>query len=158
MSENIDAAAQLVVTTKRAVARLFNVRLETVIAWEKTRGMPVRSDGHYDLYDIMRWYEERQSVKKGGSHNTLAKEKLQLEIATKRLKLQKEAGELVSRAAAESKIETMFALVRTRLQAIPDELAATVPAKLRAQFVADCGHKIQLILRAMANWGGIDDE
>jgi len=144
------------VSTLGSVQRFFGISRPTVKEW-KNQGMP-SAHGSYDLREIFKWWlssgKFRHAAaavmqKKGSS---LDDEKLAIEIELKRLKLQREAGELVSRVAALATVESMFHRIRARLEAIPDELGASLPVNTRAVFIDDTKTKIRLILREMENW------
>jgi phage terminase Nu1 subunit (DNA packaging protein) len=147
---------EFVVNTLTAVARFFSVARPTVTEWRNS-GMPVRDDGRYDLSMIFHWWKdsEKGTRTKGTSSKppaSLETQKLEIEIAHKRLKLQMDAGELVNRELAYSTIESMFHRVRTRLEAIPEELSSSLPPDIRATYIEDSKQKIRLVLREMENW------
>jgi predicted transcriptional regulator len=136
----------------------------TVRHWLRHESFPRRDEQRgYDLAEVHHWVlafeaRKRKSAPQGEQTNAeLEHEKLQIDVAARKLKLQQQAGELVLRENAYSTIETMFHKVRTRLQAIPEELASSLPPEVRAEYVHDAKHKIRLILTEMSNWGIAED-
>jgi hypothetical protein len=83
-------------------------------------------------------------------------ERLWLENQRRELRLRTEAGELVSRTAAKAEVEQLFHAIRARLDAIPDEIAPSLPADLQAQVAADWKAKLKLIEKEIENWAGLE--
>ena len=107
--------------------------------------------GAYSLPEISRWirkkYEDEISSSLG---RDLEKEKLAIDVETRRLKLRHLAGELVDRAAAKAEIEQMINVIRSRLEAAPIELSTGLPPTMQADFIADAKHKVNLILTELS--------
>lgn len=147
---------EFVVRTMTSVARFFEVARPTLKDW-RNRGMPVREDSRYDLREIFRWWKAdklpriQHNQPKANTDN-LEQQKLEIEVAHKRLKLQIDAGELVQRELAHAMVENMFHRVRTRLEAIPEELSSSLPPEIRATYIEDAKQKVRLVLREMENW------
>jgi phage terminase Nu1 subunit (DNA packaging protein) len=150
---------EFVVPTLAGVQRFFNCSHQTSKEW-RNQGMPVRDDGKYDLKAIFDWWlskgkwrhtsHGKEAIAKARA--PLEEQKLEVEVDHKRLKLARDKGELVERELAHATVEEMFHRVRTRLEAIPEELAASMPPEIRAAMVDDARSKIRLILRQMEHW------
>ena len=148
---------EVVVSTLTAVQRFFDKSETTVHAW-KNQGMPVREDGRYSLKDIYDWYRSSGKMARVEGAElpadaALQKQKLEIDIASRRLKYNRELGALVDREAAKAAVTQLFHKVRTRLLAAPEELGSALPPDIRATYTADARHKIDLILKEMENWG-----
>lgn len=151
----------------KELAAFLGVSPNTIRHWFRRPDWPARDEERgFDLAKVHRWMLEREKAKTkpvaagdgdDKSAAQLAKDKLAVDVETRKLRLMKEAGELVLRKNAYATIEQMFHRVRTRLQAIPEELASSLPAEVRAEYVHDGKHKIRLILTEMANWGIAED-
>lgn len=135
------------------MGEFFGVNRRTVAEWA-ARGMP-GGDRLYPLDEIARWLRATiwtntappAGEDGGDSKDALEREKLQLENEARRLKLRKTAGELVSRSAAIAQVEQLFALLRARWEALPEELGAAAPPDVRADLIADWRSRIDLMHR-----------
>ena len=150
-------ADEFVVETLTAVQRFFGVSRTSTKEW-KNSGMPVRSDGRYDLKEVFDWWlaSERYTyaVTAGASQSSddLEHAKLAIEVDHKRLKYLRELNELVDRGAAKAAVAQMFHRVRARLLAAPEELASSLPAEIRSGYIEDAKHRVSLVLREMEMW------
>jgi hypothetical protein len=149
---------EFVYDTLTAVQRFFSVSRTATKEW-KNADMPVREDGRYDLKAIFDWWlageKYQYAVTAGASRRSpddLETAKLEIEVDHKRLKYQRELGDLVQREAAKAAVAQMFHRVRARLMAAPEELASSLPADTRSGYIADAKHRISLILREMELW------
>lgn len=146
---------EFVLPTLASVQRFFGISSATSKEWRR-QGMPVDGRGRYNLRDIFHWWLESGKADrwaaKRSKNVSLDDEKLAIDIEIKRLKLQREAGELVERLAAYACLEQMFHRVRTRLEAIPEEIGSSFPPETRATVIDDVKSKIRLILREMEHW------
>lgn len=130
--------------------RFFDVSREAFSQW-RAAGMPVEKDGSFDLIKIMRWKIKARGITTA-SEQQLKCEKLEIQNAAARLKLREQQGELVSRTVVKAKLSDLFHRIRSRLEALPGELATVVAASQRTEFVADAKHKVRLVLREMQSW------
>lgn len=148
---------EFVVDTLTAVQRFFAISRTAAKEWKNT-GMPVREDGRYDLKAIFEWWLASEKFRyavtalEKSSEEDLERAKLQVEVDHKRLRYARELGELVLRESAKAAVSQMFHRVRSRLLAAPEELASSLPADIRAGYIADAKHKVSLILREMELW------
>jgi hypothetical protein len=142
------------------IQRFFGISRTASKDW-KNSGMPVRSDGRYDLKEIFDWWKTTEkfayamgSHEPGGRANgeDLETQKLAIEVDHRRLKYLRELNELVDRDAAKAAISQMFHRVRARLLAAPEELASSLPSDMRAAYIEDAKHRVSLILREMELW------
>jgi phage terminase Nu1 subunit (DNA packaging protein) len=150
-----------VVGAVRDVAGFFGVSVETIAKWRQ-KGMPGKP-GKFPLDKIAQWVREtiypRQGAGQNGELSKAAAEhrKLMAEARTKELKLALLRGRLVERSAVMAENEQMFAKIKARLEAIPEEVGTSLPPALQQDIVADWQYKLNLILREIAGWseGGL---
>ena len=145
-------AGEIVKTQKELAAKLglSHRRVVQMVS----EGMPI-TEGAYSVDAALDWRSRNISVPSTHADDSkaeLEKAKLRIEVQRGELKLRKEAGELVERAAFESKVLQMFHRVRSRLQAIPGEVGSSIPPESRAETIADLQHKIALVLTEMEHW------
>lgn len=142
------------------VAAHFGVGLDTVKKWRTGPDpMPEKVKGRWPLDLIAQWRFARVMAPKESSERReeLELAKLETEVESKQLALRQKAGGLVDRAAAIATITEMFNRVRQRLMAAPEELASALPQSLRADFVVELKHKVNLILKEFESWSGDAD-
>jgi hypothetical protein len=148
---------EFVVDSLAAVQRFFGISRTAAKEWKNT-GMPIREDGRYDLKAVYQWwlagekYRYAVAARDAESDDDLEHAKLQIEVDHKRLKYQRELGELVGRDAAKSAVVQLFHRVRARLQAAPEELTTSLPQEIRTTVIEDAKHRVALILREMDLW------
>lgn len=136
------------------VAGFFGVELPTVKQWRCGPNPMPGNEGAWPLDEIARWRVAKAQalVRDPGLLSELEKENLELANLRHRIKLRKEAGELVDRAAAKATIAQMFHRIRGRLQAMPEELASGMPGDLRNRLLVEIQDRMRLLLREMENW------
>ena len=138
-----------------AVAAFFGVNRNTITTWI-ANGMPRLAGRKYDLSAIAIWWRENvlPNVNQASEDSTegLEREKLRIANERARLKLLHEAGQLVSRTAALSEIEQLFARLRARLESVPDEMGTSLPPELQAEAVADWKMKVSLLNLEIEKW------
>lgn len=78
--------------------------------------------------------------------------KAEADAATKETKLDLLLGRLVEREAIESELRSLLNAMRHRLQAIPEEIGATIAPEWRLDVTLDLKTKIELVLREIASW------
>ena len=147
------------VRTLQEIATLSGISYTSIRQWGKVADFPREPDGTFSIWAIATWREKRlhaESAPQDGSDENLDRVERQLDIEHKRLKLRVVAGKLVSRAASKATVEQLFHAVRTRIEALPEELATAVPAEVRARVITDCRHKVQLACREMEAWSDAD--
>ncbi len=112
--------------------------------------------GAWDLSEIAKWRLARVPHRKAAaagdgsdddSKTALECEKLRIDNEHRALKLAKARGALVERDAVAVAISQMFHRVRSRLEALPDELASSWPPEIRADSLADSREKVALALK-----------
>lgn len=144
---------RFVVGTLAEVATFFGRALQTVKQW-RTESPPMPgSPGAYDLAEVSRWVlarAERRSTEEVSEKRELEKQKLRLELQAKQLKLDTDRSRLVERDSVLAENRKAFARVRVRLEAIPEELASSLPPEIAGDVVADLKHKIHLALKELA--------
>lgn len=143
------------VQTLQEIATLSGISYTSVRGWAKTQGFPVEPDGSYSIWEIATWRAARQPapVVQNDDDET-DRDELRKEIQNRLLllKLGEKSGELVSRSQAKAEITRMFHLLRTRLEAIPDQVATGLPPDLQPEIAADWKRQIELLCREIANW------
>jgi phage terminase Nu1 subunit (DNA packaging protein) len=136
------------------VAGFFGVSPETVTKWRQ-KGMPGKP-GKFPLDKIAQWVREtiypRQGAGQNGELSKAAAEqrKLMAEARTKELKLALLRGRLVERSAVMAENEQMFAKIKARLEAIPEEVGTSLPPALQQDIVSDWRYKLDLVLRELS--------
>lgn len=140
------------VDSLKLVAGFFGVARETVSEWVK-KGMP-GSEKEFRLDKIAQWlrveiYPRTPAV--GDSKKAdLEIRKLRAETEMREIKTALQRGQLVERVAVLAANEEMFGTIRTRLEAIPEEVGSSVPPDLRQELVADWRNKVHLVLKELA--------
>ncbi|HEY3965485.1 MAG TPA: hypothetical protein VGM05_13095 [Planctomycetaceae bacterium] len=159
--------AAYVVTSAAEVASFARVSARTVATW-LARGMPGGS-GRYDLRDVFEWVRVHvpvpHSVAKaagrpqlavdpptGPTKDDLEKDKLRIGNERLALRLARERGELINRAAAVAEVEQLFCAIAARLDSVPDEVGSSLPPDLRADIVADWKNKMNGVRRELAGF------
>lgn len=141
--------------TRQQIAELYGVAVKTVDNWS-TEGMP-GSGTTRDLGEVVRWRRARDKHGDGDvSKAELEKEKLRIANEHAELKLREARGELISRPGAEASFTALINSVRSRLEAMPEELASGLPGDQRADFVADAKNKVRLVCKEMESWAEVD--
>lgn len=151
----------------------MGVSRKTLNEWTRKPGFPESVDGKFVLIDVYEWWrdciagvtigprgpggkvreafgdDDESDGADGKSKTELECEKLELENARRRLKLEAERGRLVLREAVKTKNERLFHRIRARLEATPEELASSLPPEIRSDYLADGRQKISLLLREL---------
>lgn len=120
-------------------------------------GMP-GSQGCYDIEDCKEWIA--RNVKSQDAESGDLKEarlraevrKLNAEAEAKEMKNEQLAGELCLIADVQQEVSACFLRIKTRLEAIPNELEMLFPAELRASLKGELAERVRLILVEMAAW------
>ena len=152
------ARAKWTAKTDEELAEFYDVTPRVIASW-KSQGLGTPP---YDLQVVRRWHAAMTgrgaSAKAAGAamsggtgtdKESLERAKLELQNEKLRIEIRKELGELVDREAAKAAFTSMLHRIRGRLEAAPHELAAGLPANLRADYTADAVHRIRLICREM---------
>lgn len=146
------------VRSLKDVALAFGVHHDTVKKAWKGAGMPGKP-GAYPLVRIALWRIQRlQEQHRAGSSADpesaagLELRQLQIKVAREELKLRREANEVVGREAALASVEQIFHRVRSRLEAMPEEISASLPQAIRGEQLAVWKKKLQLVLRELEGW------
>jgi hypothetical protein len=153
IDQSAPPSSPTIVRTLAQVADWFSLELQTVKQW-RSSGCP-GIEGAYDVREIARWRmgKMRPDTKADPTEkNKLELEQLDLANSRLRIKLRKEAGELVSRQAAKSAIRQMFAKLKSQLEPLAELLAPLLPNELRADFRRDCGERVRILLQQIANF------
>lgn len=155
--DNGEAAPPWIVDSMALVAEFFGVGYDTIRTWGRN-GMP-GDRGSYDLAEIYRWRKDRDEENEEATRQresprrNLEMKKLEIEVASKELALRKEAKSLIDRQAASAKISQVSNAIRGRLDALPQELASSLPAQFRVEFIADAKHKVRLVCQQLSAFG-----
>lgn len=136
------------------VAQFFGLALQTVKEWRVGPEPMPGNEGAWPLPEIVRWRIARLERSLRGPSTKAERELEQLDIANRRmrLKLRKESGELVDRAAAKTAVRQLFHRLRGQLQPLPEFLSTAVPAQSRADFLFDARARIQQLLTSISSW------
>lgn len=152
MAKPRSQAQKFVVGTLTAVSQFFGVSGTTIDKW-RARGMPVSRRG-YDLSLIARWRLERGDVSAvddaDGSLPARLKladvRKAEADAEIREAKRDTLNGSLVERSVAAACLERAFAIVASRLQSLPEELATSVDPLFRTDLMTDAEQKIRSAL------------
>jgi hypothetical protein len=139
------------VRTLADVARFFGVATQTVKQWRIDPEPMPGEEGAWPLAEIVRWKLAKATAQARPAEGGVESRTKQIELERRQLKLAKERGELVSRVAAQQAIAGMFARLRTRLEALPDQLA-TRPSERPEELRTYCASRIHQLCKELANW------
>lgn len=109
----------------------------------------------YDLQAIMLWVKANVWCKSGKDSGRLEEaeiRKAEADATLKETKVKQLIGQLISKVVVIAALSKLFNEIRARLQAIPGELASSIPPELRTDLTLDLETKINLILTGMAAW------
>lgn len=112
--------------------------------------------GAYDVESCRAWRAD--NIKQPGSNGDadsraeLEREKLRIDNHRARLKLRKEAGELIELSVVESWAFRRNHRFRSRITSIPGEFGSRCPPDLRSELVADLAHMLRLALTELGEW------
>lgn len=128
------------------------------------KGCPTASGSGYDVAEVVAWFRAHEWQPQDQS-DTLKDRLLVAEVlkaetdaAIKKVKLRTTLGQLVARAVYVTGVTTLFNFVRQRLQAIPEELASSLPPELRADVLVTLKGKVRLILTEMSAWSSMTEK
>lgn len=148
----------VVFKTQTALAEWLGVSRVTLRSWLK-RGMPTRPDG-FDLQEVIRWRLKQTDMASQEADGAVGERRaaaelrrLEAQAAMAEIRAAQLAGNLIDRGAAEHAVREIVAGIRSRLQAIPGELAGTIPSDIRQDLTVDLWSKVNLILTNLAGAG-----
>lgn len=142
----------------------------SVTTFEKwlARGMPRIEDGGYDLDEcegfIRAW---KQSNNKTSALDDLSDEeiqglslryklaetlKMEEDARAKRLKNDELEGRLIDADDERQQDATRILRIKSRLEAIPEEMQSLAPAEVRPQFYQDMANFVHQLLMEMSGW------
>jgi uncharacterized protein (DUF2267 family) len=101
---------------------------------------------------MARIVEEIEQINASDDLDVLKVGKQKIENERRLLDLRRDSGELVERAAVRQAVEAVFSAVRARLQALPGEIGAGLPADLRSSLIAEWAERIDTALRELSNY------
>ena len=113
------------VDTQEKVAKIFGVSTRTVQNWVRD-GMPITSQGDYDLIEIRAWKILRnQKHRKKDKKNAIDWEERYREYKARlaEIILKKALGELIPLETIEKELIQIFTAIRQNLLALPNQLA-----------------------------------
>ncbi len=145
------------VATLAEVAEFVGRATDTVRHWRTEKPPMPGKPGRYDVREILRWCiarHERRKPKQSSEKLALEKQKLELEVESKRDKVERESARLVRRDAVDEAVRRAHERIRNRLEQLPDELARSLPARVPTDVaidvVNDFRHMIDLALRELS--------
>ena len=146
-----------VVETLGDVAQFFGRGIDAIAKWRRSGSMPGKP-GAWPLDEIVRWRLDGDD-ESDPADESLEIEKLRAEIAKlkadtsgKELKNESVRGRLIDRADAEQSQGELCAMIRTRLESLPDEFEMRFPAETRAENKADFADEVRRVLKEMSEW------
>jgi hypothetical protein len=118
------------------MAELFGVSRQTILEWNKDKGMPRNTDDSYNLHSAILWFEDYIKKLAVRGHDAVGPLNPFQAVKTERerLKLEQDRGDLLERAAVISFQVTMIQNVVNAFNAITD-LANRVFGQPREQIV-----------------------
>ena len=148
------------VPTLAEVAAFWSVHEQTIKSW-RGEGMP-GAEGAWPLNLIAQWRiakAERRGLAAGDENSqALLREKMRIDIERKQLELDEQKGLLGRKDEMLADVTEAFATVRTRLEAIPGEMASSLPPEIRDATLADWRGRIRVTLKELAAIGLAADE
>ena len=156
---NDDRDERWLMPTLATVAEFFAVHEQTIKGW-RSEGLP-ESDGGWNLREIVRWRiarAEKRGADTDESSRALMREKLRLDIERRQLELNEQKGLLIRKDEALADITEVFAIMRTRAEAWPAEIASSFPPELRDSLLVDLKAKVRSFLKELAAIGLAADE
>ena len=119
-----DPAYPGIVNSQEKVAKVFDVSIRTVQNWVRD-GMPVSSEGKYDLLEVRAWRLIRSQRKrsKEGKKTDWEQRYREYKARLTELELKKEMGEVIDLRQAEKEIIYNILGIKRRLLALPKEIA-----------------------------------
>jgi hypothetical protein len=149
-------ASRWVAKTRAEVAKVLGVG-ERQVAQYLADGCP-GEQGAYSLPEIIAWCKShawkprRAAAINSDDAAELELRQLQVKVERETLKLRTEAGELINRDSVLAAVEQIFVRVKNRVEAIPEELAAQLPANIRVEQLSAWKQKLALVLKEMEGW------
>lgn len=142
------------------LAQFAGVSRDTIKEWRKKPGFPVGPDGETELWALAIWRLKSDGVIPSAEDQELPRRelaeirKIEADAVLKEAKAREQLGQLLDKSAVVAALTTLFHAVRARLQAVPGEIAASLPPKIRNELSRDIEYKIELALRELAAWNG----
>lgn len=157
MATVLEAKPGIKAKTRAEAAYNLGISSRQLQTWEES-GCPGRGEDGYDIRVLILWAKEnvwrrRANAEDEGGGETegdLRKQKLKEEIEAKRLANQQKRGQLVEKQAILAEQTRQNAIIRSRIESIPGEVASVVPPNVRGEVVASVEHKIKLTLKIMS--------
>lgn len=146
-----------IIETKADLATFLQTSATTIQKWTKHADFPGGRDGPWEGDDVLEFLTAEGSPlatpSAGQSQDARAKTLLQLEqLRWRKLRNDEMEGRFIDRAAALDAVTRLVIRIRDRLQAIPEEVTAELPADIRHTMQRRMEEKIALILTEMAQW------
>lgn len=158
----------MVCKTASEAARVLGVAPATFAKWIDEPGFPGKRGGNnqrsaeWPIDEIKAWRRAKYGTGEDGTQSDLRRRKLLAEIETREAKLRRELGKVIELDAAVSAFAQAVAAARSKLEDIPERIAARIPAtrpKLRRRVAEIARREIRLILVELADTTlGMDDE
>jgi hypothetical protein len=142
----------VVLPTLAAVAFELGVSERTVGTW-KAAGCPGFQKGAHRLREIITWaranpWKTLQSSREARAAAEL--ERIRVQTQRDKLRLMKEAGEVVNRKAAKAALSQACNMVRAKLETLPEDVSATCPNEMRADVLRQIRHVVEQALRELS--------
>jgi len=132
-----------IVKSVRAVADHFGKDLSTIKRWKRDPDFPKLENGSYDLDAIDDWLERRaertgrkQKGKESEAHHVVAGGELSIQDQIRKLKLDKEMGQLVSVDEVEREMMRTQSFAVSELHNIPAKVESRLPGDLRPEVIS----------------------
>lgn len=143
------------VDTQTQLANELNVSTRTISTWASKPGFPRNADGSYPLMRIIEWRIARAIARDGNSD--LHQEKLRaqirkLEADTQAKRMQNDVleGRRYVAVDVDHFLNCQAALIRSRLEMIPDAVALEMPPEDRVEVREICAKAVFRLLSGLA--------
>ena len=152
-SMEIPDGSPAVVDTHEKVAKAFGVSDRTIRHWVKD-GMPVCSDGKFDLLEIRAWRILRNQKSEG--KKTSAKESWETRFRKHKallaqIEFEERIGRLISREVVEKELIALSMAVKTAFLSLPKELAPQLEGLSVRQINDLLSRRIKEVIRGISD-------
>ena len=142
--------ADLVTTTR--LAELFGLNRKTVAQWRKEGlDVPEKVDGKEPLDAWREWFAAHPEaghwhMKPRADRETLLCEKLQIDIAISKIKLDTESGRVVEKSEVKEQMAALGSVMKTMLKKIANDLPPRIEGMSAAEIKAELDEEINRMI------------
>lgn len=142
--------SDLVTTTR--LAQMFGINRKTIAQWRKEGlDVPEKVDGQEPLQAWREWFachpeSGHGNAKPRADRETLLCEKLEVEIAIKRIELEVESGKVVEKAKVRESMAALGSVIKTMLKKIANDLPPRIEGMQAAQIKVELESEINRLI------------